>query len=57
LRKNFCRRLDRLAEFGARREWDARLDFAGCRIEDIAEPAAGTGNMLAADEMGQGFHG
>ena len=43
--------LNRLVEFGRRRQRDLRLNQTGVRIEDVAEPPGGTGNLLAADEM------
>jgi hypothetical protein len=39
------------------RQRNGRLDFAGCRVEDVAATAAVARNMLAANEMTDLTHG
>jgi hypothetical protein len=38
-------------DLGGRRQRHVRLDLAGVRVEDVAEPARRTRDVLAADEM------
>ncbi|MND91015.1 hypothetical protein D3C80_831220 [compost metagenome] len=45
------------ANFGNACERDLGLYFAGCRIEDVGGATAGSGDMLAADEMTDFLHG